>query len=568
VERAVSGPDAAKGPDIPARVAAVVDEVAVRVAPGPAAAMTEAGGGWLGRDLAVKAARLVVAAWTMAVDGDESALSAISDDNAAQYLIHPVRQNWLIAPGPRVTDIDLWQLDRGGDEPELGVRWRFTADQRYAGPVLPPGWMPPGMREYVGSAHLTLDESRPWPWRLTHGSVRTIDAYYGYTYTTRDETADEYQARITESAASTADDARIAAPAVRGALVLSGTYRLVAGYAEHDEKFGGTATADVDSDGPWSREEAQRMAESAIDADARQRMAAIYPLREIGDDDVRPSLNSLEVIRLLCPAPAVQPAAGLGGTGRGDTGRGDTGPAGRAVAEFAQRYAISRELTYQAAASRGDDPPYPPAAASRGDDPPYPPPGGAPGPAWRAPGPWFLSSVDARRSFGLMRGGLGGGPVGELWFTEGQPRRLGRPRRQWTVARYEILQAQRAGGIACMARQWPSRRDRALPRGLSPVPAGDARFDELYAVAVAGGEPVYGGLTWAERLFSGSFTAWMTAQPYGEHGADAVGFQSQGGLICVFAPAWRATPEALDDFCTRAAHIAAAIEHATRFIIQ
>jgi hypothetical protein len=182
-----------------------------------------------------------------------------------------------------------------------------------------------------------------------------------------------------------------------------------------------------------------------------------------------------------------------------------------------------------------------------------------------------VSSVDQRRSFGLVRGELGGGPVGELWFTEGQPRRLGRSRRQWTVARYEILQARRAGAIACMARRWPSRRDRALPRGLTPTPAGDARFDELYAVGVAGGEmlrPVGGGLTWAERLFSGSFTAWMAAQPYGEHGADAASFQSQAGLVCVFAPGWRATSDALDDFITRASFIAAAIEHATRFIIQ
>jgi hypothetical protein len=528
-------------------VAAAVDEVAVRVAPGPAAAMTEAGDGWLGRELAVRAARLVVAAWTMAVDGDESSLAAISDDDAARYLIHPVRQNWVIAPGPRVTDIDLWQLDRDGDVPELGVRWRFTADQRYAGPAVPPGWLPPGMREYVGSAHLTLDESRPWPWRLTHGSVRTIDAYYGYSYAARDETAAQYQARIGEGA---------------GAAVLSGTYRLVAGYAEHDEKFSGSATADVDSDGPLSREEAQRLAESAIDADARQRMAAVYPQREIGEDDVRPSLSSLEVIRLLGPAPAVEPAAGL------------PAPAAAAVAEFARRYAGSRGLT---AASRGGErsiPPYPPAGASRGGErsiPPDPLGDGPMGPAWRTPGPWFLSSVDARGSFGMMRGRLGGGPVGELWFTEGQPRRLGRSRRPWTVARYEILQARRAGGIACMARQWPSRRDRALPRGLAPAPADDARFDELYTVGVAGGEmlrPADGGLTWAERLFSGSFTAWMTAQPYGEHGADAVGFQSQNGLICVFAPAWRAAPEALDDFCARAAHIAAAIEHATRFIIQ
>jgi hypothetical protein len=377
----------------------------------------------------------------------------------------------------------------------------------------------------VGSAHLTLDESRSWPWRLTHGSVRTIDAYYGYAYATRDESAEEYSAD--ENRARIGEVAGGPVPRGRGALVLSGTYRLVAGYAEHDEKFAGTATADVDSDGPLSRDDAQRLAESAIDADARQRMAAIYPQREIGEDDVRPSLSSLEVIRLLCPAPAVEPAAG------------DTGAA---VAGFAQRYAGSRGLTYQSQES--------------------------PVPAWRTPGPWFVSSVDARRSFGRMGGSLGGGPAGELWFTEGQPRRLGRPRRRWTVARYEILQARRAGGIACLARQWPSRRDRALPRGLTPVPTGDARFDELYTVAVAGGEPVTGGLTWTERLFSGSFTAWMAAQPYGEHGADAVSFQAQDGLIGVFTPAWRATPETLDDFVTRASGIAAAVEHATRFIIQ
>jgi hypothetical protein len=545
VEQTVSGPDAGKGPDIPAPVAAAVDGVAVRVAPGPAAAMTEAGDGWLGRERAVQAARLVVAAWTVAVDGDESALTAISDDDAARYLIHPVRQNWVIAPGPRVTDIDLWQLDRDGDERKLGVRWRFTADQRYAGPAIPPGWLPPGDREYVGSAHLTLDESRPWPWRLTHGSVRTIDAYYGYAYATRDESAEEYnadgnRARIGEAAGGPV-------PRGRGALVLSGTYRLVAGYAEHDEKFAGTATADVDSDGPLSRDDAQRLAESAIDADARQRMAALYPQREIGEDDVRPSLSSLEVIRLLCPAPAVEPAAG------------DTEAA---VAGFAQRYAGSRGLIYQAAVSRKGDP----AEHHR-----YPLAAGSMGPTWQAPGPWFLSSVDARRSFGRVWGSLGGGPAGELWFTEGQPRRLGRSRRRWTVARYEILQARRAGGIACMARQWPSRRDRALPRGLTPVPTGDARFDELYTVAVAGGEmlrPADGGLTWAERLFRGSFTAWMAAQPYGEHGADAVSFQAQDGLVGVFTPAWRATPETLDDFVTRASGIAAAIEHATRFIIQ
>jgi hypothetical protein len=233
------------------------------------------------------------------------------------------------------------------------------------------------------------------------------------------------------------------------------------------------------------------------------------------------------VIRLLSPAPAVEAATALTDT---------------AVAEFAQRYAASRELAYQAAG---------PLAS-----------------AWRAPGPWFLSSVDQRKSFGLVRGELGGGPAGELWFTEGQPRRLGRSRRQWTVARYEILPARRAGSVACMARQWPSRRDRALPRGLTLAPTGDASFDELYAVGMADGEPVHGGLTWAERIFRGSFTAWMTARPYGEDVAGAVSFQSQSGLVCVFAPGWRGSAEALDGFCARASFIAAAIEDATRFVVQ
>jgi hypothetical protein len=32
--------------------------------------------------------------------------------------------------------------------------------------------------------------------------------------------------------------------------VPGGTYRLLASFAEHDHKFGGDATSDVDSDGP------------------------------------------------------------------------------------------------------------------------------------------------------------------------------------------------------------------------------------------------------------------------------------------------------------------------------
>ena len=47
--------------------------------------------------------------------------------------------------------------------------------------------------------------------------------------------------------------------------------------------------------------------------------------------EVRPSLNALQVIRLLAAAPAVEPAAG---------------PDGAGIDDFARRYAASRGLAY------------------------------------------------------------------------------------------------------------------------------------------------------------------------------------------------------------------------------
>ena len=332
-------------------------------------------------------------------------------------------------------------------------------------------------------------------------------AHYGYEYTTRDETPGEYRSR-TGMAASAA------------ALVPGGTYRLLASYAENDHKFGGDATSDVDSDVPLPREEAQRLAEDAIDADARRRIASIYP-NDGSEMEVRPSLSSLSVIRLLDLAPPVAPATSL------------TGPA---LDEFAQRYAASRGLT-------PDDR----------------------GPAWRDPGPWFLATTDITRSRGPLRGTLGGGPFGEFWYAEGAVQGPRRSREQWAVARYESMQARRAGGIACMPRQWP-RPAGILPRGLLAIATGDDAFDKLFAVGAAGGEPVTSGPSWAQRIFPAELTAWLLAQPYGEEGADATGFQVQGGLVCVYSRGWPATAESLDAFCDRAAKIAAAIEEATRIV--
>jgi hypothetical protein len=58
--------------------------------------------------------------------------------------------------------------------------------------------------------------------------VDTLDGYLGYRFISCEETAAEYRTR-TGSAAGP------------GALVASGTYQLVASFAEHDEKFGGSA---------------------------------------------------------------------------------------------------------------------------------------------------------------------------------------------------------------------------------------------------------------------------------------------------------------------------------------
>ena len=182
-------------------------------------------------------------------------------------------------------------------------------------------------------------------------------------------------------------------------------------------------------------------------------------------------------------------------------------------------------------------------------------------PAWRDPGPWFLSSLDVTRSFGMMAGGIGGGPEGEAWYAEDAVRGPGGTRGRWIVARYEIAQARRAGGISCAVRRRHGlHQDGPLPRGLTETPAGDERFDQRYVVGAAGGDLVDGERPWAARLFTAEFTAWLLEQPYGELGADATCFQLQGGLVCVYAPGWPGTADELDAFCGRAGHIAAAVE--------
>jgi len=265
-------------------------------------------------------------------------------------------------------------------------------------------------------------------------------------------------------------------------------------------------------------------------------MAAVYP--DGGADmEVRPSLSKLQVIRLLEAAPSVEPATSLT----------DADADGSAVDEFARRYAASRRLTCPENRE----------------------------PAWRDPGPWFLSTLDITRSHGLMAGAVPGHPSGEAWYAEDAVRGRGGSRERWIVARYLMPQADRAGGIAIAVRRKRGLPGGGLPPGMTEIPrglpevtAGGRQFGQRYVVGAAGGDQFHGARSWADRLLGTDFTAWLLDQPYGDRGAEATCFQLQGGLVCVYAAGWPQTAEALDAFRERAAHIAARVEDATRYVIQ
>jgi hypothetical protein len=273
----------------------MVEAAGLDAYPAVAALMTEAGDGWFGGDLAGKAARLAVAAWAMAVNGDDSTLASIADSDAAHWLMHPVWKDWAVAPGPLVTEIKIWQLDLEADPPELGVQWQFTGHRDWAAgrDGAGPGPVPPGGADqegvFVGMLTLTFTGAGDgpavgpgaWPWRLTSGHVSTLDDHLGWTFDSRIETAEEYRRRTGTSAGT-------------GVLIPTDMYRLDAGFFDHDIKFGASARTEVSSDPAPTREEAEKLIWPAIWAEVH---------RALGEGDWRPSLASLHIIRLLGPAP-------------------------------------------------------------------------------------------------------------------------------------------------------------------------------------------------------------------------------------------------------------------------
>jgi hypothetical protein len=103
----------------------------------------------------------------------------------------------------------------------------------------------------------------------------------GYVFTSRPETGEEY----TKRAGAAPPAAGRAGPRL---------FRIVAGFAEHDEKFGSTAVAEVMRTTAPSRAEAEQLIWPAIRAETA---------KALGEGDWRPSMNWLDVIELLAGPP-------------------------------------------------------------------------------------------------------------------------------------------------------------------------------------------------------------------------------------------------------------------------
>jgi hypothetical protein len=223
----------------------------------------------------VGTARQAVAAWAMAVDGDAAMLAAHASPDAVHWLLHPVRKPWQVAPGPVVTQIEIWDLEDSADPPRLRVKFQFT------------GWRlldDPDQAEesgaetlFVGMLDLTLDDAGQRTWRLASGHVQTLDEFLGYVFTSRQETAEEHRQRTGSSPVPPSGGTRLR------------TFLIRAGFADHDVRFGSSATVEVRQDSEPSREDAVRLVWPAIEREVSQ---------ALGEGDWRPSLNWLDVIEL------------------------------------------------------------------------------------------------------------------------------------------------------------------------------------------------------------------------------------------------------------------------------
>ena len=245
-----------------------VSAASVIIRPAVTEAIGQAGDARLSADQVTAAARQAVAAWAAAVAGDGAALAAMASTDAAHWLLHPVRKNWQVAPGPTVTEIDVWGLNVSERPPVLRVSFRFTGRQV-------PGAS--GDTDFVGMLTLTLADTGEW--RLASGRVQTLDQFLGYVFTSRHETQEEYLER-TGPARSAVSSARAAAQRA---------FRITAGFAEHDVRFGASVSVYAQLESAPAREEAVRLVWPAVEQETA---------RALGAGDWQPSLNWLDVVEL------------------------------------------------------------------------------------------------------------------------------------------------------------------------------------------------------------------------------------------------------------------------------
>jgi len=485
---------------------------------------------WLTADRVSQAARQAVAAWAMAADGDGTRLTAIAEPDAAYWLMHPVRKPWQVARGPRVTRIEIRGLEADAEPARLRITFRFAGRRQYKDPIQARE-NADGEIVFVGLLDLELAGAGSRPWRVSSGHVKTLDDFLGYVFTSRRETTEEYRQRTSSSPH----------PA---ALVPGHRFRLRASFAEHDERFGSSVEIEVARQAAPDRDEAVRLVWPAIEEETS---------RALGGGDWRPSLSSLEVVELRDEQRGIdippELTAVFGGVTRQDRAslRDGLGQALRrpwqltdlarmSVDAFAARYARDRQLTYELT-------------------------GTTPG------GPWFLNSIYPKRSHSFMRGPLAGGPQGLLWYAE-KVLRAGRggARQSWTAACYDLAEVSGpAAGIACVPRQNPLWGGRLklvsiLPRELTSVAVGDAKFDQSYEVGVAA-DTDHASMA---ALFTADFTAWICELPFGKLGADSTRFEVRAGTLCVYTRGAQQTTQALDTFCQRAAQIAAQVQRTSR----
>lgn len=224
-------------------------------------------------DAVIAAVRSVVAAWVLAADGDGSRLAGLAPAQTAQWLISPALESWSVGPAPLVTQIDVRAFEEpAGQPPQLRVRFDFDGSQRRAGES-----EPAVATSFVAVLELAHDRAGPHPWLVRSGGVSTLDKFLGYQFSSRRERPGEYRERT----GSLATDAAIG-PTAR--------YKILARFAEHDERFAAWAQTEVVRAAPPTRTEAEQLIWPVIDAETSD---------ALGPGEWRPSLLYVDLIELV-----------------------------------------------------------------------------------------------------------------------------------------------------------------------------------------------------------------------------------------------------------------------------